>query len=855
MKKYLLSLLAFVIGVNMAIAGPIDNQLAQSFGEKFVQANFDLQRQGSDLILVHTATSERGSNLYYIYNVGNEGFVIVSAVDSYHPIIGYSDEGTLDVNNLSPELAYHLSTIENKIKVVMDGQATPDIVDEWNSVRDFGKVIPGNRTRGVDHLCQTKWNQDYPYNYYCPTAPSGPGGHVYAGCVATAMSQVMKYWDHPTKGNGTHTHIGQTINFGATTYDWANMPNAIHSGSPQAQIDAIATLMFHCGMAVDMGYGANGSGAYSYNVPDAIASHFFYAPNAVLRNRDSYQLEVWQNMLKESFDMGWPLYYSGCTSGTGPNDGCHAFVCDGYDDNDLFYFNWGWSGSGDGYFTVDGMEYARSSAAIFNFVPAEVYANTPKEPTSLTVTPTSETALSAEISWTNPSKTLSNGTLSAIDKIVITRDGQQIASIENPAPGAAMTYQDNSVPCYTSYNYAVYAVCNNNRGKSTTAEKIKFGPCCDWKIIMTTTSFQGWRGGKIKVYDAAAKMVAEATTTNSSPASANIAMPLGKLSFAWKAPEATIDNMTFMIKDVDNNTVYSFSGSSSELASGVFFATNNSCGNTGSCAAPANLHATTDPNNGNNIIVSWEGPANVGYGYNVYRNERLYRLIPSGTSFVDENVTMGGYCYQIAALCESGESEPSLVSCTTAGEGCNPPKNLDYEKTGSLFKTKLKWEKPEPSDGLSGYFIYRKAEGGEYERIKLVGASSTSYTDNSNLTEGSYYYKIYAYYQATDCTTAPANWIYDPNQFYLHVYYSPTGVEENTDEVRLFPNPAHDNFTIEAKGLQRIMVYNMLGQLALTVDCDSDNTVIKTSNLESGIYMVNIRTNDGESVRRISVIR
>ena len=228
------------------------------------------------------------------------------------------------------------------------------------------------------------------------------------------------------------------------------MPNAIHSGSPQAQIDAIATLMFHCGMAVDMGYGANGSGAYSYNVPDAIASHFFYAPNAVLRNRDSYQLEVWQNMLKESFDMGWPLYYSGCTSGTGPNDGCHAFVCDGYDDNDLFYFNWGWSGSGDGYFTVDGMEYARSSAAIFNFVPAEVYANTPKEPTSLTVTPTSETALSAEISWTNPSKTLSNGILSAIDKIVITRDGQQIASIENPAPGAAMTYQDNSVPCYTS---------------------------------------------------------------------------------------------------------------------------------------------------------------------------------------------------------------------------------------------------------------------------------------------------------------------------------------------------------------------------------------------------------------------
>ncbi len=855
MKKYLLLMLTLVWGVNMAIAKPIDASTAQSFGEKFVHANFDLSRQGSDLNLVYTATSERGSNLYYVYNVGNEGFVIVSAVDSYHPIIGYSDEGTLDVNNLSPELSYYLGTIENKIKVVMDGQATPDIVAEWNAVRDFGKVVPGNRSKGVDYLCQTKWNQNYPYNYYCPTAPSGPGGHVYAGCVATAMSQVMKYWDHPTQGQGTHSHIGQTINFGATTYDWANMPNSISSGSPQVEIDAIATLMYHCGMAVDMGYGPNGSGAYSFNVPNAISSHFFYCSGADLRNRDSYQLETWQNMLKESFDMGWPLYYSGCTSGTGPNDGCHAFVCDGYDDNNLFHYNWGWSGSGDGYFTVDGMDYARNSSAIFNFVPADVYATTAQAPSNLSVTPTSDTDLSADIAWTNPSKTLTNSSLSSIDKIIITRDGNIIATLENQTPGAAMTYKDNTVPCYTSYKYAVYAVCNNSHGKTAMVENVKFGPRCDWKIIMTTTSFQGWKGGKISIYDAAAKLAGEATTTTSSPATASIAMPLGKLTFAWKAPESVIDNMTFMIKDADNNTVYSFSGKSSDLAEGTFFATNNTCGQAGNCEKPSNLHATIDPNNQNNIIVSWDGPTDVGYGYNIYRNEVLYRLIPSGTSFVDENVAIGGYCYQVALLCNSGESEPSFVSCATAGVGCNPPRNLDYEKTGSLFKTKLKWEKPEPFDGLTGYFVYRKAEGGEYQRIKLLGANATSYTDNSSLTEGNYYYKVCAYYQAIECTTAPANWIYDPNQFYLHVYYSPTSINENMGNVALFPNPAKGQFTVKAKGLEQVKVYNMLGQPVISVECDSDNTIINSNTLESGIYVISIRAAEGESTHRISIIR
>ena len=204
------------------------------------------------------------------------------------------------------------------------------------------------------------------------------------------MGQVMKYWDHPLQGTGSHTNYNSgfgalSANFGATTYDWDNMPNAIASNSPMEQIDAVATLLYHCGISVDMHYATDGSGAYSTDVPSRIIQYFSYSNQANYKNRDYYSYDDWKEMLKESLDLGWPLYYSGHDPDP-VNGGGHAFVCDGYNDADMFRFNWGWGGSGDNaYWDFDNIDYNTSDGAIFNFVPTNVYNNTAQAPSNFTV--------------------------------------------------------------------------------------------------------------------------------------------------------------------------------------------------------------------------------------------------------------------------------------------------------------------------------------------------------------------------------------------------------------------------------------------------------------------------------------
>ena len=861
MKKHLLTLLALALCAGMVQANPVSVSQAKYVGQQFVQANFVQARQSQDLTLVYTGASLRGEACFYVFNVGKTGFVMVSADDIYRPIIGYSDQGSFDAQNINPALYSMLSNLIEGRSNKLTGVADPATASEWNTVMNNGmmrSLYPGH---AATYLCTTTWNQDNPYNLFCPTATGGPGGRCYAGCVATAMSQVMKYWNHPVQGTGNHSYFcpgyGQlSANFGATTYDWDNMPNSLSNSSPEEQKQAIATLMYHCGVSVDMEYAPDGSGSQSPLVPGAISNYFGYTGSSVYRERSSYSREAWNDMMIEHFDMGWPVYYSGCDNGSPM--GCHAFVTDGYNEAGLYHWNWGWDGSGDGWFDFDAMDYSYyRDAAVFNFVPTAVYNNTAQAPTNLTVTPASDIALSATLTWINPNKTLNNSNLSSIEKIVILRSGQVVTEIENPTPGAAMTYVDNEVPRYDNFKYQVYAVCDGNHGKIVTSQQVSFGPTCNWTIIMTSTAFQGWRDGAIHVYNAAGTEVASATTTSSSSTSVTVPMPLGNVSFGWSVPTAEVTSMSFTIKDSNNSTVYNYSGSSNDLAEGIFYSTNNGCGNSPSTEAPSNLIALRDEENATDIHVSWDGVANPGYGYNIYRDGLLYRLVPEATSFVDENATIGGHCYTACVLSDGGESGIfSNESCATSG-ACYAPSNLDYETTGATFKIKLKWEKPVPADGLSGYYLFRATEeDGEYTRIKVIGANSTNYTDNTANVEGHYYYKLYAVYQDLDCTSAPANWIGDANQFFLHVYYSPTEVEESVaTQMALYPNPTNDSFTVEATGMTHVTVYNMVGQIVYTTECTADKMNINLGNVESGIYMVRVETANGEVNGRINVIR
>ena len=138
----------------------------------------------------------------------------------------------------------------------------------------------------------------------------------------------------------------------------------------------------------------------------------------------------------------------------------------------------------------------------------------------------------------------------------------------------------------------------------------------------------------------------------------------------------------------------------------------------------------------------------------------------------------------------------------------------------------------------------------------MTSANSTSYTDNTLSENGHYYYKIYAYYQDMDCYSAPAAWIYDPNQFYLHVYYSTDGVDEQMENaVSVFPNPTTSRFTVEGQGLNHVTVYNLMGQKVYEMECRGGSADINLSDAEAGIYMVRVSTVNGEVIKRITVIR
>ena len=757
MKKYLFLLLVVLLGMTTLNAHPVDVEKAKVIGQKFACTKINSQLKSNDLQLVYTGFSDRNEACFYAFNAGENGFVIVSADDRFRPIVGYSDEGPFETENMSPELAFYLGKIiearTSRNAVILD-----DVQEEWQSLMTTGQLLSRNGGRGVDYLCSTKWNQDSPYNLYAPEANGGPGGRCYAGCVATAMSQVMKHWDHPAQGTGSHSYYSNygllSANFGATTYHWELMPDRL-GGASQEQIEAVALLMYHCGVAVDMGFSPSGSGAYSTDVPDAVNRYFSYSSHATLKNREYYSLTNWQNMLKESFDIGWPVYYSGYS-----NSGGHAFVCDGYNDNDLFHYNWGWGGSSDGWFVIDEIDYAGWAQAIFNYVPSDVYDYMPLQPDNFIVESQGDFDYSATLSWTNPTQDIHLQNLTSIDQIVVTRDGEIIYTEDNVSPGAGMTFTDHYIP--TKVSYKVYAVCHNVKGVEAFSDEVILGPTCTWHIDMTSNGSQGWNEGYISLVNSAGVEIARLAPTSSS-SSYNFVMPLGHTDFNWKAPAQIIDKISFTIKDNEGNTVVAFDGASNELNKGLFFVANNSCGNDINRTAPTNLVATRDSGD---VNLNWDAPEGTVRHYNIYR-DNLLCAITQENSFIDTNVNQSIHNYFVTAVNETSESDPSNISSVYQGNfTCEAPSNFRFEMTNNT-RVKVMWDEPQ-DENLTGYILYRRSKGQEFKRIKQL--THPYHTDNlSSQPDGCYEYAVSAYYSQSNCESDYASIQDNPDWHFIEV--------------------------------------------------------------------------------------
>lgn len=357
MKKTIGLLGLLTVFALTTFAKQVDENTAKQVGQNFLTTRTNSQSlsSGTTLNLVYSVKSKANSSIasmqaityFYVFNSGTNGFVMVSGDDIVTPILGYSDEGAFDPNNIPPNAAKWFEGYKNQIRFAIENemQATNEISTEWQNLKDANASSSSARAASsVNPLIQTKWNQLPYYNALCP------GGSV-TGCVATAMAQVMKFWNYPANGSGFYSYNHSTYgtlsaNFGSTTYQWSSMPNIVSSSN-----NAVATLMYHCGVSVDMNYSPQSSGAAgATKVAPAFKNFFGYPTSVSVQERANYNTTQWINLLKQELDAGRPMYYEGTGNGSG-----HAFVCDGYDNNDWFHFNWGWGGVADAFYNINAL--------------------------------------------------------------------------------------------------------------------------------------------------------------------------------------------------------------------------------------------------------------------------------------------------------------------------------------------------------------------------------------------------------------------------------------------------------------------------------------------------------------------
>ena len=770
MGKKLLLLLAFLLGITSLQAKSVDVAKAQRLGLNFVQHKAMFAKNAvQSMELSYVLRAESGMATAYVFNF-NGGFVIVAADDASSPILGYSCNGNFDYETAPDGLRFMLGEISRGIEIVANqgGPSSKDMLSRWNNLVDFGVMNPSKGQAIVGPLVDLKWDQGYPYNLYVPTGCP-------TGCVATAMAQLMKYWDWPPQGTGDHSYVSpgygqQYANFGETTYDWDNMVPFYGSGATDEQKEAVATLMYHCGVSVDMSYEPSGSGAFSTDVPVAISNYFSYSDHSTHISKGG-NYDEWIALLKSNIDQGIPIYYSGYSS-----DGGHAFVCDGYDEDDLFYFNWGWGGSSNGYFLIDGenFQYSGSQAIVYDFVPDHVYDNMPKAPENLSVSIDSDVSRIGHLTWINPTETMSGQVLASLDKVVVKRNGVVVHEITGVTPGQVMSY-DDEVPYFDQFDYSVMAVNGESNGRHEHVSAV-FGPYCEWTVIMTSASFQGWDGGGITVQNAAGSYIDFLTTTTASAQMQRFQMALGNNNLYWVAPNSNISNLSFKVKDAENQIVYQYEGPSSGLEPGLLRTLNNTCGNEVTCGAPYNLKATVDPDNDRDVLLTWDSDQTPEFGYCIYRDGLLFNMAHE-LQYIDRNTDIGGHCYYITALCSGGETVNSNEYCISSGTGCEPPVDLHFSYTNN-DKVQLGWTVPE-TPTLTGFYVYRKTGDEPYKRVKSVSGTTTTYRDTGAIPGTVYQYAVSAYYRDIDCTSAYAYDLYDNDKFYVEVDWTnvPTGLK------------------------------------------------------------------------------
>ena len=664
MKKTLLFIAILAIFTVKMFAGPVDAQRAQQLGQSFMSTK--ALKADVQLNLAYTSATRNAVD-YYVFNVtDNNGFVIVAGDDRVKPILAYSTTGSFDSSDISDGFCFTLNSFAEEIQYVREHniEATPDIVAEWKSVSENGIIKQGNRGRAVvGPLCQTLWHQNFPYNSQCPEDPEGHGGHVYAGCVATAMAQVMKFWNWPAQGTGSHTYTPegyaqQTANFGETEYHFELMPLTLDSLSVEEDYYYIAQFQHHCGIAVDMQYSGHGSGAYSDDVPPALRDYFGYTCDDHITNYGGgwwgggYSNDVWAQMLKDGgLDEGMPLYYSGQDDDF---QGGHAFVCDGYDENDYFHFNWGWNGKDDAWCPIGALNTTKYHFNTFtgftgHIQPASAnYFLRPENITEFEVVENSDMT-SVSISWTNPENDLNGQPLGAFN-VYVYRNYELVYQTEGTKGQRMNIVDDNLAEGY--YQYSVIA--ENDYGFNQKAYAyVLVGDKCDIIFELSDDGGDGWKGACISVTDESGQRIAKVTMESGSELTVVLPLLKQNLNFIWNqgwyhTSEFDTDfECSFVIKNGDDEVLYT----SGEHFNGIFLTYDNHCsGANVNEISESNVNLYPNPTSG---ILNIEGEGNMTISVMNMLGQKVMEMNATDKVIIDLNGCESGI-YMVKVKTDNG---------------------------------------------------------------------------------------------------------------------------------------------------------------------------------------------------------
>ena len=358
MKKALL----FVIGLMLTstlLAGPVGKEEAKAKALTFLGGKVGTAEGRAKAPLQQELSLASTGDAYHVFNIGSDGgFVIVSASDLTPDIIGYTDEGAFDANNIPDNMKAWLQGYADQIAWA---EANGEPAASESKVRRAPAVMKTS----IAPLIQTKWNQSNPYNYYCPDFFTY--GKSVTGCMATALAQILYYnnqkegfptetivdraaYDCETNWSGNHVHVNACP---ATSFEWADM-QLTYTGEENASSDvkaqAVAKLMQYCGATINMDYAnsSNGGSAAKSNIVTELKTYFGYDDRVKYCSRSKYMTMEWEDLIYQELAAARPVLYDGASTGGG-----HAFVCDGYSEDGYFHINWGWGGKGDGYYLLN----------------------------------------------------------------------------------------------------------------------------------------------------------------------------------------------------------------------------------------------------------------------------------------------------------------------------------------------------------------------------------------------------------------------------------------------------------------------------------------------------------------------